>query len=101
MFYRNKEYFWFAGCLLWIILIHFSGAFCSPAKAEYELQKMSYTNITLIQHDYMFVYFRGCDRDIAKFTFSATESKGINNVKVVACVPLFGKTKFYLEPLVK
>jgi hypothetical protein len=97
MFSRNKEYFWFAGCLLSVVLIQFFGAFCNPTEAEYELQKMNYTNIKLIEHDYMFVFFRGCDRDLAKFTFSATESKKIQNTKVVACVPLFGKTKFYLE----
>lgn len=92
----RKEYFYFSGCLLFIVLIQLVGAFTNPTSSENEIRKLGFSNIVLIRQDYMFVAFRGCDRDLTKFTFAATNNEGIQK-QIVSCVPLFGNTKIYLK----
>ena len=92
--FSRKEYFYFFGCLLSIILIQFVGAFINPVSSENEIRKLGFSNISLVERNYFFVVFRGCDRDMVKFTFNATNSEGIQK-QIIACVPVFGNIKVY------
>lgn len=94
--FSRKEYFYFVGSLLFIILIQFVGVFANPTSSENEIRKLGFSNINLLKRDYMFVVFRGCDRDMVKFTFNAADIEG-NQKKIIACIPVFGHTKIYME----
>ncbi len=56
-----------------VALRGFSGILVKDQKAITAAETNGFTNVKVLEHDWLLVQFRGCDRsDVARFTISAT-----------------------------